>query len=793
MRKIVLFAYFITVGPLAQAQTPALPSALVTHEWNARWLAHPTASLTDYGVYHFRHDFTITAPPDSFIVHVSADNRYRLYVNGTPVGFGPARGDLLHWRYESYDIAAQLTAGKNTLAAVVWNFGEDKPVAQHTYYTGFILQGNPDQKPVVDTHPDTWKVLQNDAYRPLTRADFQVSGYYAVGATDHLQGEKYPWGWETSDYPLDSAWQTPRGRGPGTPYGLVYSHGDGSYNLLPRNIPMMEEHPERFKRIVRAEGLRADSSFLGGDTPLTVPANTTATLLLDQSYLVVGYPQLRVSGGKGGRIKITYSEALYDEQGQKGNRNETQGKHIRGYYDLFEPDGADDRLFRPLWNRTYRFVELAIQTTNEPLTVHDFYGIYSNYPFKETAFFESNDSLTHDIWEVGWRTARLCAAETYMDCPYYEQLQYVGDTRIQALISLYVSGDDRLMRNCLLQFDHSRAPEGITMSRYPSGLPQYIPPYSLFWIAMVHDYHQHRSDSAFVEQFLPGIQAVLQWFEARQDDSGLLTGLQWWNYVDATPGFARGVPPGAEEGHSTLITLQWVYALDYAAELFDYYDKPEQAKRYRSLSERTKQVVLSSSYDRGRDLLADTPEKESFSQHTNIMAILTNTVPEEEQLTLFDNLLADTSLVQCNIYYRFYLTRAAQKVGRADYFIDHLDTWKNMLAHGLTTFAEHENERRSDCHAWSASPNYEFLNTVCGIQPAAAHFREVIIAPALGHLSRVSGSMPHPQGNISVTLERKGEKGLTGEITLPNGLSGEFRWQDQVIPLRGGTQPIVYP
>ena len=66
-----------------------------------------------------------------------------------------------------------------------------------------------------------------------------------------------------------------------------------------------------------------------------------------------------------------------------------------------------------------------------------------------------------------------------MDTPYCEQLQYVGDTRIQALISYAVAGDDRLARQALRAFDDSRIPEGITRSRYPSSLPQSIPTFSL--------------------------------------------------------------------------------------------------------------------------------------------------------------------------------------------------------------------------------------------------------------------------------------------------------------------------
>jgi hypothetical protein len=344
-----------------------------------------------------------------------------------------------------------------------------------------------------------------------------------------------------------------------------------------------------------------------------------------------------------------------------------------------------------------------------------------------------------------------------------------------------------------MQFDHSRAPEGITMSRYPSGLAQYIPPYALFWVAMVHDYHMYREDDAFIKEMLPGVESVLTWFEDQLNENDLLGGLLWWNYADAVEGFSRGTPPGAEEGNSILLTLQFIYAADYAVELFESYGKPYLADHYRELSARMKEAVMELGYDESRELIAETPEKDAFSQHTNIMAILTDTAPEEMQEDLFDKLVADTSLVQCNIYYRFYLTRAANKVGKADYFVNNMGTWTDMLEQGLTTFAEHEDNTRSDCHAWSASPNYEFLATVAGIMPSSPHYASVQIAPALGYLEEVSGSTPHPLGMIEVALERKGKVGIQGTVSLPQGLNGTFVWNGKTIHLDGGEQEIDLP
>ena len=165
-------------------------------------------------------------------------------------------------------------------------------------------------------------------------------------------------------------------------------------------------------------------------------------------------------------------------------------------------------------------MQIDAETGAEPLTIEDFRSRFTAYPFQARASFESSDPELAKIWEVGWRTARLCAHETYMDCPYWEQLQYGGDTRIQALISLYMTGDDRLVKNAIETLDESRTPEGLTQSRYPTSIPQYIPEFSLFWIGMMHDLWWYHGDADFLRNYLPGMRDVLGWFERRMAPIG---------------------------------------------------------------------------------------------------------------------------------------------------------------------------------------------------------------------------------------------------------------------------------
>ena len=175
---------------------------LLAGRWKAHWISMPGEPANVYGVYHMRKTFELDEVPSRFIVHVTADNRYKLYLNGRFVSLGPARGDIYNWNFETVDLAPYLKKGKNVLAAVVWNYAEQKPVAQISFnQTGFLLQGNTDAEAVVNTDA-SWLCMKNEAYAPWHKP---VLGYYVAGPGELLSASKYPWGWEQLAYD-DSKW-----------------------------------------------------------------------------------------------------------------------------------------------------------------------------------------------------------------------------------------------------------------------------------------------------------------------------------------------------------------------------------------------------------------------------------------------------------------------------------------------------------------------------------------------------------------------------------------------------------
>ena len=800
---LVCLAQFALIGQESDAVTNVQGKdiASLKHTWRARWITHPTANTQGYAVFLFRKDFELLTVPDSFFVYVSADNKFNLYVNGERISDGPVRSDLNHWGYETINIAPYLKEGKNTIGAHVVNFGIYRHAAQFTFQTAFILQGLSIDVFDIDTKPNNgWKVTQDFGYSYTPFVSDSVGGYYAAGPGDIFHADLHPWGWNQPIFESDSTWVDP------IPAMVEFAVGRGflygsTWFLVPRTIPRMKTERQRLKKVVRSQGIQIVTEEISSKKlQLTIPRQTKASILLDNEVHTIGFPELYFSDGKGAKIKITYSEALfyksstsYSAHGgfKKGNRNlDWNDKEIRGYYDIVFPDGGKNRVYRPQAMRTYRFIQLDIETDDESLIIDDYYGMFTAYPFEQVNHFECDDENLMKIADIAWRTLQNSSTDGYID-PYYEQLQYIGDSRIESLASIYSTNDDRLMKNAIAQFDASRLDIGLTCSRYPSYIVQIIPTYSLLWISMVNDYYMYRNDPEFVKSMLPGILSILSYFTDKIDDTGMLSHLEWWNFTDWAVGFDNGIPPGADDGHSACVSLQYVYAIQKALPIIKKFGRASDYNYYENIATHMRESVMKHCYDHAKNMFAERPEKDIYSQHTNIFAILTYTAPDEKKL--MQAILNDSALIQSTVYFKFYLARALQTVGMAEKYQSLLSPWHYMIKEGMTTFGETDKDPRSDCHGWSASPLFELYHTIAGIQPMEPGFQKVLIEPQLGHLNYIKVKFALPSGHkifIDLHKDIQDKVHLKGAINIPPGVEVIYKEGAKELTLVSGVNII---
>lgn len=796
----VLLGATLLAPKMALGQTPS--GATARNHWTAQWISHPAAPLREPGVFHFRKVIQLSKLPTRFVVHVSADNRFLLFVNSKRVGEGPARGDFFRWRYETFDLAPFLREGENVIASTVWQFGIYAPLAQVSDRMAFLLEGDTAEEAVLNTDA-TWQVEQEGGHMPKRPMPEGMWQYWAAGPGEHIDGNIYDWNWKESGAAAGSHWvaAAPAIRESIHPNGSVpasrWEDSGVRWRLVPDPLPPMEYTEVPSGTVVRTN-LDAAKTFPA--SPVVVPPRTTTTILVDHATVISAYPELIVSGGKGAHIQMAFTEALYDAKQERGNRNEFADRVVIGLTDEFLADGSSQRTFSPLWWRTWRYIELKIKTGDEPLRLEGLHTFYTAYPFLERGMFQSSDPGLAQIREICWRTARIDAHETYMDTAFWEQLQYIGDTRLQALISYVVSGDDRLARQALQAFNDSRIPEGLTQSRYPSSLVQNIPPFSLLYVNMLHDYWMYRPDRAFVAELLPGTRSLLAWFLAQQRTDGMLSSLPGWTFIDTPPGVEE-FPRQDAEGRSSVVTLQMIGALRAAAELEQDMGDPVLAERYRKQAKLAAIGLYKLCWNSQLGLLADTPAQDSYSQHANLTAVLFDVVPKSDQVGVMRKVLSanvgtaennESKLAKVSLFYQFYLARALEHAGMGDSYCDLLQPWRHMLAIGLTTTPEYSDPSRSDTHAWSAHPAYDFPTLIAGIRPGLPGFATVLVEPSLGKLQWVEASMPHPKGMILASYH-KGAKNTEASITLPDSVLGTLVWKGRSYPLHPGEQKLQLP
>ena len=780
------------------------------------------ATPSHYQVRLFRRPFRVgDAKSSRLTVSVSADSRYLFFCNGRLVGRGPAKGDVNHHFYETYELTSELRAGDNVLAALVLDMSRvahrpawlGAPCSVMTYAGGFVLEGDlrdaNDQRIEELSTDDRWKVAVDTAHR-FQNENTTFEGYQ--GYFEHRISRLVPRGWTTPAFD-DTQWpaatllyraeRLEHRRDPASPYGLVA-----------RMIPMMaEEESTRFADVFVPGGGAAPAGWreliTGGRGQVTIAPHTTVELILDAGSLTTAYPRVEVEGGAGSNVRLTYAEALrlpWETPGARllGRRqslanlashfaDESTGwtfdrrGAITGWRDLWEPAGdtalAGGEVFEPLHWRAFRYIGLRITTAEAPLVLRSLEFSFTAYPYRIAAEFACSDARLEKIWRVALHTMRLCSHESFEDCPYYEQMQYAGDTMITSKIGMLASGDYRLSRQALFHFDWSRLSDGLTQSRYPSRLVQIIPSWSLHWITNIRDYVYCSGDLATVRELLPGVRAVLDWFRRHCDSDGLPVRLPYWNITDWCPWWPRGVVPGADAGPTGIISAQYIVALDEAADLNRLLGNAKEADELKAEADALRPTVHARFWSEDEGLYFDRPGGPELSQYGNAWAMVCGAAGECERARMLERFPQDAKLAPGSFFWWHAGFRALEIAGAYDRMPEFLGPWHEMVDHGLSTFVEENSYWRSLCHAWSAHPALEFLTRVLGVTPRAPGFAEIEVTPHCCGLAQARGRVCTPRGAVVVDWRVTGERfGIEIDapadsrvrVRLPNGEKREF-------------------
>jgi hypothetical protein len=736
----------------------------------------------------FRKQFEATASPAR--IHVSADERFELFLDGRRIARGPDRSDVEHWSYATYELG--LAPGSHRLEALAWSIGPYQPVAQMSWRGGFILKAEGDYDRELTTGKAAWEVAK------LEGCDF-APGIFFVGA--QLIARDCGPQWKEGAYVRA---QVVRASIQNAPYG----ESAAGWKLFPTTLPdQLDREVMAGRAVALGKGaLAADEpvpaeaardpalpnwqALIDGKDQVVVPPRSEQFLLWDLGNYYCAYPVCEVSGGADGRLAWSWAESLYQPKSEaKGRRDEFVGKTFRGMTDTLLPAGGEHRNFTTLWWRAGRWCLLSIKTAAQPLVIHHLALNENRYPYENEGSFDGGDGELAGVIALAVRGIQMCAHETYMDCPFYEQLMYDGDTRLELLTTGVMTRDDRLVKRALELFDFSRRNWGFVNERFPSYLPQHSPTFSMIWALMLNDYAFWRNDSAFVKARAIGLRSMLEHFEPYLNRDGLLEKLPGWPFMDWVPQWYEGDAPDGVTGISSLNNLLYVYALRKSAEVEDSLDEPLLAQRLRAKAARTAEAVRAKFWDEPRGLVADNLAHDQFSEHGQCLALLTDTLSGDQARRCFDQLLSAPDLKRATIYFSFYLLETWQKLGRGDLIVERMSFWKDLVKQGLKTPVEMPGDTRSDCHAWGSHPLFHLHASVAGVRPASPGFRTVRIAPQPGTLPRIVSRTPHPDGFIALDLKFEGDR-CRGTVELPSDITGVFVWRAKEQKLAAGANAV---
>jgi hypothetical protein len=494
-----------------------------------------------------------------------------------------------------------------------------------------------------------------------------------------------------------------------------------------------------------------------------------ATVIFDFGKEITGYTRFEVEGNAGAMVDVVHGELITAGRIQAMR----QGTHYADRYILRE-----GRQRHEIYDwKGFRYIQLTFRNLTRPLQLHDLRVSFSSYPVSEAGRFQCADSLLEQIWQTGAYTQQLCMHDRLMDCPWREQVQWLGDGRIQLVILQNAFGAEDIGRKFVEDFAHSQHLSGLIPSLSSAGSRspvRDIIDYALWWIVAVHDVVGFGAGKAFAREMLPHIERLLGFFRNYVKDDGLIHNIPGWVFID----WANLCREGC------VAPLNGIYymALRCAAQLGDLAGMSAVAETCRQSMTRMEQNFhrMFWSEERGfyRDCVAeDGLYKDSFSQHTQAIAVLSG-LSRADAGELMARTLSDSGLVQTSPFFSFYLLEALAQAGRGEQAVAFIrDRWGAMIHSGATTFWEEWQvgatyrdglwaaRPRSLCHAWSAAPTAWLSRHLLGI--CAAHLDgSILFAPNVCGLPEASGSVPTRKGIINVSWKVSGGR-FSAELTLP--------------------------
>ena len=683
----------------------------------AKWISSPAAANGNV-LYRFRKTVNVDRTKD-ITAHISADSRYKLYINNEYVCEGPCIGTLKY--YDEINIGKYIKEGENKIeAAVLYAGGSGLSCIQRKNRVAFIMEAFCDGETLFLTD-ESWECTLEKS------TVFYMSEYV------------HPNGYPNEIYKYaEPIWQN----------AVIPPFVSGSeiWGVLPWHV--LKKNP--LKAYAPSKGIPMRISRTDIKNCTEVKKGGKGYIIFGLDKLSVGFPEFEFEGDA--EVTVTYAESYTLSDGStKAVRSDISGEII-GACDILTVNKK--LVYRPYMTKAARYIKVEVKAKSDfGIKRADF--LEYRYPLEVLNHFECSDKIYNKIWDVSINTLRNCMFDTYVDCPYYEMQQYSEDAYLEMSYTFMLSDDYSMPKKVICDFWQSQNYEGMQLAAAPMELKQIDPTFNFFWIMMLEDYLLYTGDAETVKPMLPGVYAILEWFGGYINKDGVVGVYKYGKFIDWVNTWKNGFTiDSADKKPTSIASLMYLYGLKSAERLYRRFEKVGTADDIHREYESLKACINKVYYDEKAGMYKDTYDG-GYSEHSQIWAVLSGAVSGDTAKQCILNSQKEF-VAKCSYSYRYFRNRAYDKCGISLDMDKFLQDWKSMLALDATTWFEMPGNSRSDCHGWSSVPIYEFTTKILGVQPIDESFKSITVNPHFCNLEYAKGSVPSPFGNITVSWYKKG-------------------------------------
>lgn len=637
-----------------------------------------------------RKTFNVNSNIENAVIHITADDYYKLYINGEFVGQGPAPAYYFNYYYNSFDISGFLKEGENVIAV-------------HVYYQGLINRvwnsGDYRQGMIAELFLNDKLYLCSDNSWKYTRAEefteAKTIGYdtqYLENIDESLKLN----GWRALEYD-DSCW------------GHAIENTSYDYELYPQPTSNLQVYEIKPQKVTLLE---------------------TGHYLIDFGQEVTGQFRMEACGKSGQIVEVRCGEELQSDMlsvrhNMRCNCNYQEFWTLSGERDILEHFDY----------KAFRYVEIL--NGRDAINTESFSAVVRHYPFDdEVCRFSSSNNKLNDIWNICKNGVKFGTQEVFVDCPSREKGQYLGDFTVTSHAHAYLTGDLNMYKKAIRDFALSSFICPGLMAVAPGSLMQEIADFSLQFPLQLLTYYKQSGDIDFLKEMYPTAEKVVRYFDKYKRKDGLLENVkEKWNLVDwpanLRDGYDFDLSTVVGDGCHNVVNAFYCGAVKTLNEIRNILEigcKDE--------FENLKSAYVKAFYREDIKLFKDSTVSDHTALHSNIIALFYELVPKEGIASVVE--FIKSKRLSCGVYNSYFLLKGLTKAGAYDAAYELItcedeNSWYNMVREGATTCFEAWGKEKkwntSLCHPWASSPIPVMIEDIIGLKPSKAGWQEINIEP----------------------------------------------------------------